>query len=66
MPAHPDKNIGQSPLPRPPRKKKTVVKPAGKTPVTKTVGGREVGIGGLRRQRNIDDIVDEAQSGRKN
>ncbi len=54
------------PIPRPPRKKKKpVVKPPGKTPITKTVGDREVGIGGLRRQRTIDDIVDEAVSGNK-
>jgi len=51
------------PLPRPPVAKKP--KKPGKTPITKTVGNREVGIGGLRRQRNIDDIVDEAQSGKK-
>jgi len=61
MPAHPDKNVGQSPLPRPPAAKRK--KKPGKTPITKTEGGREVGLGGLRRRRNIDDIVDEAQSG---
>lgn len=58
MPAHPDKNIGQSPLPRPPAATK---KKPGKTPITKTVGGKEVGIGGLRRRKKIDDIVDKAQ-----
>lgn len=51
------------PLPRPPVAKK---KKPGKTPITKTVGGREVGVGGLKRRKTIDDIVDEAQSGKKN
>jgi len=63
MPEHPDKNIGQSPLPRPPTAKKK--KKRGKTPITRTEGGREVGIGGLKRRRSIDDIVDEAQSGNR-
>jgi len=49
------------PLPRPPVAKK---KKPGKTPITKTVGGREVGIGGLKRRKDIDDIVDKAQSGK--
>jgi len=54
----------RKPIPRPPvsrnipRKKKP-----GKTPVTRTEDEREVGLGGLKRRRNIDDIVDSAQSG---
>lgn len=58
MPEHPGKK--QPTIPRPPLAKK---KP-GKTPITRTRGGREVGIGGLKRLRDIDDIVDKAQSGK--
>jgi hypothetical protein len=50
------------PIQRPPAATK---KKPGKTPITKTIRGREVGIGGLRRLRDIDDIVDRAQSGKK-
>jgi len=61
MPEHPGKT--HPPLPRPPAAAKK--KKPGKTPITKTEGGREVGIGGLKRRQTIDDIVDKAQSGKK-
>lgn len=35
----------------------------GKTPITETVEGREIGTGGLMRRRKIDDFVDRAQEG---
>ena len=47
-----------------PKKPEKPKKP-GKTPITRTEGGREVGLRGIQRRREIDDIVDSAQSGKK-
>ena len=36
-------------------------KKKGKTPFTRTRDGREVGVGGLKRRKKIDDYLDSAQ-----